>query len=79
MKSIPRPGRLGAALAITALALGACGGSGGDSPQTRDTAYGQVEGVDDSAKSGTYFWMGIPFAQAPAGALRWKAPVEPAA
>ncbi|MFT4194902.1 carboxylesterase/lipase family protein [Ottowia sp.] len=55
---------------------GACGST---PPQIRDTAYGRVEGVDDSAGSGTYFWKGIPFAKAPEGALRWKAPVEPAA
>ena len=65
----------GAALAITMI-LSACGGS--DSLVTRDTAFGQVEGVNDSARSGTYFWKGIPFAQAPAGPLRWKAPRAPA-
>jgi para-nitrobenzyl esterase len=43
----------------------------------RDTVYGPVTGVDDSAASGTYFWKGIPFAKPPVGALRWKAPVEP--
>jgi len=81
MKSIHRTSRLGAALAITALTLGACGGSGDDTPapQLRSTTYGQVEGVNDGAGSGTYFWKGIPFAKAPTGALRWKAPVEPAA
>ncbi|MFT3779721.1 MAG: carboxylesterase family protein [Ottowia sp.] len=65
MEPLPRQGR-----------PGACGST---PPQIRDTAYGRVEGVDDSAGSGTYFWKGIPFAKAPEGALRWKAPVEPAA
>jgi para-nitrobenzyl esterase len=45
--------------------------------QVRDTAYGKVEGVDDQARSGTYFWKGVPFARPPVGALRWRAPLEP--
>ncbi len=69
-----------AALATT-LMLGACGssGSGDDAPEIRETAYGKVEGVDDSARSGTYFWKGIPFAQPPVDELRWKAPRPPVA
>lgn len=51
--------------------------AGAHSPVLRHTAYGPVEGVDDSAVSGTYFWKGVPFAKPPVGALRWKAPVEP--
>jgi len=43
----------------------------------RTTVYGRVEGVDDSARSGTCFWKGIPFAKPPVGALRWHAPVAP--
>lgn len=66
-----------AAAAATA-ALVACGGSS-DGPDMRDTQYGRVKGVDDTAKSGTYFWKGVPFARPPVGALRWKAPVEPEA
>ncbi len=50
-----------------------------DAPMVRLTTAGKVEGVDDSANSGTYFWKGIPFAQPPVGALRWRAPVEPVA
>ena len=38
-----------------------------------------MQGVDDSAHSGTYFWKGVPFAQPPVGALRWKAPRPPMA
>ncbi|HSV51557.1 MAG TPA: carboxylesterase family protein [Burkholderiaceae bacterium] len=64
-----------AAVALTAL-VAACGGSSAG-PEVRDTLYGKVQGVDDAAKSGTYFWKGIPFAKPPVGALRWKAPVEP--
>lgn len=43
----------------------------------RATIYGAVEGIDDSAGSGTYAWKGIPFAKPPVGELRWKAPVDP--
>ncbi|MGJ7524196.1 carboxylesterase/lipase family protein [Variovorax sp. GB1P17] len=50
-----------------------------DGPMVRQTAAGKIEGVDDSANSGSYFWKGVPFAQAPVGDLRWRAPVEPVA
>ena len=43
----------------------------------RRTRFGKVVGIDDSVASGTYAWKGIPFAKAPAGDLRWKAPVDP--
>ncbi|MES2073158.1 MAG: carboxylesterase family protein [Pseudomonadota bacterium] len=84
-KLMQRPAVLSLVLPLTlsfALSiLSACGGSSRQeppaSPVLRSTAYGQIEGVDDSAASGTYFWKGVPFAKAPVGALRWKAPVEP--
>lgn len=44
---------------------------------TRNTRHGPVTGVDDSAGTGTWYWKGIPFARAPVGALRWKAPRPP--
>ncbi|MDQ0038344.1 para-nitrobenzyl esterase [Variovorax boronicumulans] len=50
-----------------------------DGPMVRQTTAGKIEGVDDSARTGTWFWKGVPFAQPPVGALRWRAPVEPAA
>jgi para-nitrobenzyl esterase len=43
----------------------------------RQTQYGPVLGVDDSAISGTYAWKGVPFAKPPVGELRWKAPQDP--
>jgi carboxylesterase type B len=43
----------------------------------RQTAFGAVVGTDHSATSGTYAWKGVPFAKAPMGELRWKAPVDP--
>jgi len=42
----------------------------------RETRFGKVQGVDDSA-TGTYFWKGVPFAKPPVGDLRWRAPVDP--
>lgn len=65
---------LGAALA---LALQGCGGSDSD-PARRSTSFGMVQGSNDAATTGTYSWKGIPFAKAPVGGLRWKAPVDPA-
>jgi para-nitrobenzyl esterase len=50
-----------------------------DGPMVRQTTAGKIEGVDDSAASGTYFWKGVPFAKPPVGALRWRAPAEPEA
>lgn len=78
MRFINNPMRWLAAASVIVPLLSACGG-GSDSPQPqfRSTTYGQIEGVNDTATSGTYFWKGIPFAKPPVGALRWKAPVEP--
>ena len=77
MQPITRFAWLGAAAMATTLILSGCGSSGSD-PQSRTTQYGDVEGVNDSAASGTYFWKGLPYAKPPVGALRWKAPVAPA-
>ena len=72
-----RPMRRGALLALAAVSVlnTACGGSSDDAnPTVKTTRYGQVQGADDSARSGTYFWKGVPFAQAPVGALRFAMP-----
>jgi para-nitrobenzyl esterase len=70
---------LGASLAIAILS--ACGGgdnaAAAPDPVVRATTLGPVQGSSDAA-SGTYSWKGIPFAQPPVGALRWKAPADPA-
>ncbi len=43
----------------------------------RNTAYGPVVGVDESASNGALAWKGVPFAKPPTGALRWRAPQDP--
>jgi para-nitrobenzyl esterase len=43
----------------------------------RQTRFGPVVGIDDSASNGTYAWKGVPFARPPVGDLRWRAPVDP--
>jgi para-nitrobenzyl esterase len=60
-----------ALVSVAAIAAGA------HSPVERRTQYGTVIGSDDSALDGTYAWKGVPFAQPPVGALRWKAPADP--
>jgi len=67
------------------LALAACGGGGSSEtppvpgPEIRQIAQGTVKGRNDAATNGTYAWKGIPFAQPPVGARRWKAPATPVA
>ena len=78
MKTRPTPRILLAMSAALLSLLAACDGDD-DAPATtqRQTAYGSVEGVAD-ASTGTWSWKGVPFAAPPVGALRWKAPVDPA-
>lgn len=67
-----------AALAIAAQ-LAACGGHDDPEPPAveRQTSLGKVIGLDNGASSGTYAWLGLPFAKPPVGELRWKAPAAP--
>ncbi|MEU6394401.1 carboxylesterase family protein [Streptomyces sp. NPDC046939] len=44
-------------------------------PIVRQTDLGRVSGLDQSRSTGTYSWLGIPYAEPPVGALRWHAPV----
>jgi para-nitrobenzyl esterase len=61
-------------LIVTAAALGSVAAAQADDIVAR-TVAGQVEGVSENGLS---VFKGIPFAQAPLGPLRWKAP-QPAA
>lgn len=84
---------LGAAVAL-AIALAGCAGTpepaaaGGSPAAVRDgpglwtgsevvvTRFGALRGRPDEA--GTLSWKGIPYAEAPVGELRWRAPRDPA-
>lgn len=75
--AIVRPfGSLLAAAALALPLLSGCGSDGG-SPESRSLSLGRIEGVNDAAGSGTWFWKGVPFAKPPVGELRWRAPVAP--
>jgi para-nitrobenzyl esterase len=45
------------------------------SKTTVPTLYGRVAGAD--AGNDSWVWAGVPYAQPPVGALRWKAPQDP--
>jgi hypothetical protein len=66
-------------LPVALALLVGCGAGKSVSPVQRDTRLGTVLGIDNSGTSGTYAWLGIPYARPPVGALRWMPPVEPVA
>nr|WP_230950170.1 carboxylesterase family protein [Burkholderia cepacia] len=47
-------------------------------PTQRVTSFGTISGLDRSATTGVYAWLGIPYAKPPVGTLRWMPPVDPA-
>jgi para-nitrobenzyl esterase len=65
---------LGLALRLSLLLLLAGCGSGIDEDTRRSTTFGPVVGTQEGALS---IWRGIPFAQPPIEALRWRAPQPP--
>ena len=61
-----------AMLAVASLAiLSACTKKGEDVTLLVKTQYGILEGFEED---GVKKFLGVPFAQAPVGELRWKAP-----
>ena len=67
---------------VASLFLSACGGTAdaanaAQTPELRKTSLGIVQGSNDTSRNGTYAWKGLPYAKAPVGPLRWKAPVVP--
>jgi len=70
--------KLSLLLACAALAWqGSAWADNDKSDVERETHFGKIVGLDDSAGTGTYAWKGVPFAKPPVGDLRWKAPVDP--
>nr|WP_222623115.1 carboxylesterase family protein [Ramlibacter cellulosilyticus] len=63
---------------LGAACLAGCAATGLASSLQRTTASGPVVGVDASRSDGTLSWKGLPFAAPPVGALRWRAPADPA-
>ncbi|MDF3822471.1 carboxylesterase family protein [Leptospira sp. 96542] len=73
-------GAIWAASAIAVMLALGCAHQAGHAPLTqRSTSAGMVLGTEHPASEGVYSWKGVPYAQAPVGPLRWKAPADPAA
>ena len=69
-----------AVLILATLGAGSCSVSGGPSARAItekpiETAYGPVTGA---VANGIHSYLGIPYAQPPVGALRWRPPAPPA-
>lgn len=69
---------LASATLLASVLLAGCASTAPGPSLQRSTAAGPVVGVDHSRTDGTLSWKGIPFAAPPVGALRWRAPADPA-
>lgn len=70
---------LKSAISFMLIALSSfCAHAGASAVEVR-TRLGTLAGLDASQATGTYAWLGVPYAQAPVGSLRWMPPVAPAA
>lgn len=80
MKAVVKSVRLCIVLGAAALMLAACGSSGDGNSASGLTVvrtdYGLLIGTGKQAP-GVLAWLGVPFAKAPVGDLRWKAPQDP--
>jgi para-nitrobenzyl esterase len=65
---------LGLVLAAASMSTASADGAHGASV-VRQTDLGKVQGIDQGRSTGTYSWLGIPYAEPPVGPLRWNAPV----
>ena len=54
-------------LACAAFSCLSASAQGNNSTVERETRFGTVIGIDDSAATGTYAWKGVPFAKPPVG------------
>lgn len=71
-----RAGAVLLGIVLTAAPVNVASADGGHrTTVVRQTDLGRVGGLDQRRSSGTYSWLGIPYAEPPVGPLRWRAPV----
>ena len=63
-------------LGIVALSVILCSITAHGDTTLRETIYGQVSGIEDTATN-TWAWLGIPYAKPPVETLRWKTSENP--
>ncbi|GIF07596.1 carboxylesterase/lipase family protein [Actinoplanes siamensis] len=62
-------------LTLAAVSIAPAAAASRDSAVLRHTDLGTIKGNDQSRSTGTYTWLGIPYAEPPVGPLRWHAPL----